>query len=175
MPDRSPRPPVRSHVVPRPHARTVARPDVRRRFLAGMAVALVALLGATGCTPTVSPDAYRRVVHELSLPAFARWWQAEHQVAASTWDLSTDGCSFSPDTGPTFDFRWPCTRHDLAWRNVRRLSSHPSAAVQQRLRREANLRFLADMQARCALEPSWARPSCRAIAGLYHRTVEAVT
>lgn len=187
MPDRSPRPPVHPSPGHGPHGlhdlhdlhdlRTdaAARPPARRRILAGLAIALVAVLGATSCTPAVSPTSYRRIVHELTLPAFARWWQTEHRVATSTWDLSTDGCSFAPDRGLTFDFRWPCTRHDLAWRNVRRLSSRPSIAQQRRLKIEANERFRRDLATACAQRATWQQASCRGVADIYHRAVVAVT
>jgi hypothetical protein len=89
-----------------------------------------------------------------------------------TWDLSTDLCSFAPDTGPSFDFRWPCIRHDLAWRNLRRLQAQRAQPIDTRARRvRATDRFLADMVATCEVRTGIARTTCRAVAASYHRAV----
>lgn len=39
-------------------------------------------------------------------------------------DWSTDSCSNGPDTGPHFDFKQACARHDWGWRNLKRIDQH---------------------------------------------------
>ncbi len=35
------------------------------------------------------------------------------------WDWRTDNCTGSPDSGPFFNFTWPCRRHDYGWKNLK--------------------------------------------------------
>ena len=174
-----------------------SRPLARATVLA----ALVALVLATACTPRPTPAQLDRIVHATSLPAFRAWWRAEHaraqHVSAATvdrwldreparldaamaraggWDLSTDLCSFAPDRGPLFDFRFPCIRHDFAWRNLRRLQARRGGHIETRASRlAASERFLRDMQATCDLRPAVQRPGCRAVAHAYFRAVSVVS
>jgi hypothetical protein len=136
-------------------------------------VASVAILA--GCPAGIRRAELHHAVHERSLPSFAAWWTASRAAQATRWDLTTDGCSHSPDVGPTFDFRWPCIRHDLAWRNIGRLIPPPTRREARALRRLANERFRLDMVGTCRQRPTWHRPSCRLVAATYHRAVEVVT
>jgi hypothetical protein len=164
--------------------------------------AIAALVLATAsCTPRPTPAQLDRIVHATSLPAFRAWWRAEHaraqHVSAATvdrwldreparldaalartgaWNLSTDLCSFAPDRGPLFDFRFPCIRHDFAWRNLRRLQTRLGGHLESRSTRlAASEQFLRDMQATCALRPAVQRPGCRAVALAYFRAVSVVS
>lgn len=163
--------------------------------LATLVVALtLAVVPLAGCDRPPSPAELRRLVHATSLSSFAGWWERGQALAHRTtvaqvrtwlrrhperlddgaarrgpWDLSTDRCSAVPDTGPAFDFRWPCIRHDFAWRNLRRLDPTGARRVNTRAeRRAASLRFLLDMRGRCRLVSWWHRPSCEAIARTYY-------
>jgi hypothetical protein len=137
-------------------------------------LALCALISLASCQGGIRRAELHHVVHERSLASFATWWTEARAAGSTRWDLTTDGCSASPDRGPTFDFRWPCTRHDLAWRNVRRLVPPASAAEATALRRSANQRFRADLLTTCAVRPTWQRATCRALAEVYHGAVQLV-
>jgi hypothetical protein len=160
-------------------------------------VALLALGGLTSCRAPLTLAALHHRVHATSLSSFRSWWVGEQaalqRVSPATierwlasapgrlddadarrgpWDLSTDRCSFAPDAGPTFDFRWPCIRHDLAWRNLARLQRQRTGPIDTHARRvRATERFLADMRETCAARSGPARTSCRAVAATYHRAV----
>ncbi|MEZ5138569.1 MAG: phospholipase A2 [Acidimicrobiales bacterium] len=137
-------------------------------------------------------------MHQTALADLARWWTTEqaalHHVPPSTierwvasasarlddeearsgsWDLSTDLCSFAPDAGPGFDFRWPCIRHDLAWRNLKRLDRLAGGGIDTRARRlRANERFRADLEASCRARAIVERAACRTLAAAYGRAVD---
>jgi hypothetical protein len=177
-----------------------ARPSVVASVVAS-ALALALLLTFTGCTPKPTVADLDRKVFATSLPAFDRWWRGEqaavNHVPRSTidrwlrsdpkrldsaaarrgsWDLSTDLCSFAPDTGPGFDFRVPCIRHDFAWRNLRRLQDRWGGSIDTRARRlEASRQFLRDMQSTCAVRPAVQRVPCAVVARTYFAAVSAVS
>jgi hypothetical protein len=174
------------------------RPLVRATALV---VVVVIVLSATSCTPKPTLAQLHRTVYATSLPAFRDWWRHEHarvqHVAPATvdrwlatsperldalaarrgtWNLSTDLCSFAPDAGPVFDFRFPCIRHDFAWRNLRRLQEQLGGDIDTRARRlEASRQFLVDMRATCAVRPAIQRPPCRAVAQAYFHAVSTVS
>ncbi|MFN8018401.1 MAG: phospholipase A2 [Acidimicrobiales bacterium] len=183
-----------------PASGSTVLPRRLRGVLVGVALAAVVAAGGatlTACRPHPSWRAYERLEHGLSLEAFSRWWideQADrHHVTAfqvrrwfeldpgrlddaasraAGWDVSTDLCSSVPDRGPSFDFRWPCVRHDFAWRNIRRLAA--DRAVVRQARHRADARFLADLRGRCAARPAPERVRCRAVALAYFLGVELV-
>src|SRR4051812_38874277 len=75
-------------------------------------------------------EAKNAEVLRVSVTEIERRWDGDEkrldtQTAKSYWfDLSTDFCSSSPDTGPNFDFKAPCVRHDFGWRNLKKLDTH---------------------------------------------------
>lgn len=171
-----------------------------RAVLATVAAALLALLLAgalAACQPALTPARLDERVHGTSLDAFRSWWTAEqaalHRVPRTTieawvrsgdarlddrasrsgpWDLSTDVCSSGPDAGPGFDFRWPCIRHDLAWRNLRRLDRGTGAIATRAQRLRANERFRLDLAASCQDRRTVPRAACRLVAAAYGRAVD---
>ena len=179
-----------------------ARPCSFRAVLFA-ALAALAVVGASSCRPAPAPTlrALDQKVHATPLTTFDRWWRGEQAAAnhvsratvdrwlasspgrldsaaarARPWDVSTDLCSFAPDTGPVFDFRAPCVRHDFAWRNLRCLDRQAGGGIDTRSRRLAATRqFLVDMQTTCAARPAIQRTACRAVASAYHRAVSAVS
>jgi hypothetical protein len=166
-----------------------------------VALAVTVALAATSCTPTPTLADLDRKVYATSLASFDRWWRGEQAAAnhvpratvdrwlaqaparldsaaarSRPWDVSTDLCSFAADTGPVFDFRSPCVRHDFAWRNLRRLDQRAGGGVATRARRlEASRQFLRDMDATCAARPFGQRTACRGIARTYFAAVAAVS
>ena len=174
----------------------------RAGALAATAVAvvlsLVLSLALGACQPALTLRNLDARVHGSSLDDFRAWWVAEqaalHGVSRSTvldwvragssriddrasrsgrWDLSTDLCSFAPESGPGFDFRWPCIRHDLAWRNLKRLDRQAGGGIATRARRlRANDRFLTDLEATCRTRSLVERAACFAIAATYAQAVD---
>lgn len=174
------------------------RPAVRA---ASLVATILIVLSTTSCTPGPTLAQLERRLYATSLPSFRTWWReeqakAQHVSPATVerwlatapgrldapaartrpWDVSTDLCSSAPDTGPVFDFRIPCIRHDHAWRNLRRLDRRAGGGIDTRARREAaNRQFLRDMQATCSARPPVQRPVCGAVARAYFQAVSAVS
>jgi hypothetical protein len=179
----------------------VRLPAPVRAALAALTVALAVALTATACTPKPTLAELDRKLYAASPAAFDHWWRGEqaaaHRVGRATidrwlvsspqrldaaaararaWDVSTDLCSFAPDTGPVHDFRLPCIRHDFAWRNLRRIDRQHGGGVDTRARRlVANRQFLRDMEAACAKRPVVQRTSCGAVARTYFAAVTVVS
>lgn len=119
--------------------------------------------------------------------------QLDTQPAKDYWfDLSTDFCSSSPDTGLAYDFKAPCVRHDFGWRNLKKLDRHwncagagtnrpcgqdgrPVGALGAYYNRSNKLivndQFKRDMDAHCATRSIFLRPDCYSAATLYHAVV----
>jgi hypothetical protein len=160
-----------------------------------IAIASVLVVASAGLSACRADPSYEWAVHQASPADFARWWEREQAVrqgvgvATVRWwlrhrpepldapaarrgylDVSTDLCSFAPNAGPAFDFRLPCVRHDVAWRNLRR-GRAPNTAAQ---RRRANGRFESDARASCATRSALERTPCRAVARLYRLVLDAV-
>lgn len=171
------------------------------RLALGLLIALALGALTTSCTPRPTLAELDRRVYATSLDAFDRWWRSEQAAAnhvsratVDRWlasdparldtaaarrrlfDVSTDLCSSAPDTGPVFDFRVPCIRHDFAWRNLRRIDRLAGGGVDTRARRqEASRQFLRDMDVTCSRRPLVQRPACRSVAAVYFRAVSAVS
>lgn len=181
---------------------SVRRPHPSRRVLTVLAVVLVALLGlgGTACAPRPSVGELDRKLYATSLSSFRAWWRVEQaraqHVSVATidawlasapgrldraaarsrpWDVSTDLCSFAPDSGPVFDFRLPCVRHDFAWRNLRRLGRVTPGVDTHARRLAASRQFLRDMQFTCSQRHITHRTACNAVARTYFAAVSAVS
>lgn len=173
-------------------------PSVRAVLVLSLSVVVLTI---TSCTPKPTLAELDRKLYATALPAFDAWWRGEQAAAngvssrtidrwlasspgrldsaaarSRPWDVSTDLCSSAPDTGPVFDFRVPCIRHDFAWRNLRRLQSRRGGSIDTRARRlEASRQFRRDMEATCVARPLVQRASCRTVAGTYFAAVAAVS
>lgn len=103
----------------------------------------------------------------------------------SYWfDVSTDFCSNSPDTGAWFDFKISCARHDFGWRNLQRLDRHWNCQAgpcstgllgrywHVQNRHVVNSQFYRDMESHCS-DRSWLiRGMCRDTRDAYFEAVE---
>ncbi len=136
------------------------------------ALAVAALAALVPPDPARDAAVVEALVHAVPLAEFARGRAAWRR----TWpwlDWTSDGCSapLVGDRGRSFDFAWPCRRHDFAYRNLRRLGPpHWSASARDR----ADARFLDDMRAACEARRAPQRPSCERWAALYHGAVRAL-
>ncbi|WP_426571244.1 phospholipase A2 [Aquihabitans sp. McL0605] len=168
-------------------------------MIATLAVALVGLMA--GCAPKPTTGQLDHLLYATPLPQFQGWWISEQaaaqHVAPATvlrwwrdqptrldaraartrrWDVSTDLCSSSPDTGPAFDFRAACIRHDFAWRNLKRLDALWGGGIDTHARRvRATDQFLQDMRTDCVRRSPLLRAACLVVAGAYHRAVLLVS
>jgi hypothetical protein len=113
-----------------------------------LAVAFI-VLGISACSEGEDIDLYNQKMFDTSISSFTTSWINKHaqvrsvpvstvdmwwdmgsglldtQQAKNYWfDMSTDFCSNSLDTGFYFDFKAPCTRHDFGWRNLKKLDRH---------------------------------------------------
>jgi hypothetical protein len=169
-------------------------------LLAALTVTTARSLSA--CTPDQDLVAYSQLEYHTPMAAFVRWWKGEQasalhvgratiddwwrrgdglldQPAAKRryWDVSTDFCSSSPNTGPYWDFKAPCVRHDFAWRNLKKMDArhggHRFNTSAQR--RGATEQFLEDMRSHCADRGILAKAPCLSTANLYYLAVLAVS
>lgn len=83
-------------------------------------------------------------------------------------DFSTDECSAPVvgSTGPSFDFRSACTRHDFGYRNYKRLD------VFDQKKEAVDTRFLEDMKAHCATRSVLLQPDCYKWAYVFYEAVK---
>lgn len=173
----------------------------RGRLLASMIVGCAVLAMVPGCTPDEDLAFYSDRVYHTSMSSFVGWWKAEHAealgVPTSTissywnqgsaqldsnsaknryWDVSTDFCSNSPDTGPYFDFKAPCVRHDFSWRNLKKMDArhHVHYFNTSAQRKGATEQLLVDMRGHCAGRSIAIRPMCYSTANVYYLAVLAV-
>ncbi len=151
---------------------------MRWRLVTLAAVAALPLVAA--CEPPFAAQMAEldRLVHRTSYDA---WLALAADGAARgrrlhPWlDWSTDGCSAPLLGAGPFDFTVACARHDLAWRNLRRLSVHfgrPAWNAANKL--EADRRFHADLRTRCARHPLVIGVACLATAQVYATAVALV-
>ena len=190
----------------------------RRRMKRSIAVLMgVALVVLTACSAQEDLATFNSKMFNTPLGTAITEWKAKHaevigvsvanintrwnqgqgqldtQPAKDYWfDLSTDFCSSSPDTGIAFDFKAPCVRHDFGWRNLKKLDRHwncsaastnnpcgfnglPTGSLGAYYNRNnkliVNNQFKRDMDAHCATRSIFLRPDCYANANLYYAIV----
>lgn len=162
---------------------------------------MIAVLFTAGCTPQLDSNVFHERMYSLGMTPFKNYWLDEFSIltgrsraqavndwntgASRTdvqaakngyWDLSTDFCSNSPDTGPHFDFKQPCARHDYGWRNLKKLQSRWGSGWNTRDRRlRANTQFRADMGQHCSGRALGVRQACESTAAVYYQVVQAAT
>ncbi len=128
------------------------------RFRIAVLVAVTSFLTVTsparaGLAHTAATDwAYvRRMVHEVPLSEFTN---VARNSPDGWFDWSTDWCSapLVGSTGLSFDFRWPCRRHDFGYRNLQLLERRYGTGRTYwngTNRKAVDDRFYADMKAHC--------------------------
>lgn len=189
----------------------------RTKRTVGAALAAAAILLLAGCSETEDLATFNTAMFSTPISTFTTEWKAKHaevrsvsvstvnnwwnqgngsldsQAAKDYWfDMSTDFCSSSPDTGLYFDFKAACTRHDFGWRNLKKLDRHWNCAgsaankpcgtnglpvgqlggywkLSNRL--IVNNQFKADMYSHCATRSILYRPACYDTADLYYNVV----
>jgi Prokaryotic phospholipase A2 len=82
-------------------------------------------------------------------------------------DWSTDYCSSSPDSGPGFNFKNACTRHDFGYRNYKRFGVFATGGKDY-----SDYIFYNDMKADCAARSWYQRPTCYSLAWTYYQAVK---
>ena len=169
-------------------------------LIAAIAVAAGALVrpvtvhagGRPGSPPDPTLDAaiVHRLVFEVPLTEFRRI--VVNRMNGDHWlDWSTDWCSapLVGSVGRTFDFRWPCRRHDFAYRNTRLLdaryacSRRPAGTVcplgttvvarwwTSTARAAIDRQLRSDMRATCWHRVPWQWSSCLSWAEVFYRAV----
>lgn len=150
------------------------------RFRIALLVAVTSVLtvvspASAGPTHTAGGDwAYvHRLLFEVPLSEFG----ATARTGADPWfDWSTDWCSapLVGSTGLSFDFRWPCRRHDFGYRNLQLLErrygtgrTYWNGANRQRV----DDRFYADMKAHCRSRSVLLQPACYRWAWTFYSAV----
>jgi hypothetical protein len=90
-----------------------------------------------------------------------------NQIAYPELDWTTDYCSNSPDSGPGFNFKNACTRHDFGYRNYKRFGVFNSGGKDY-----SDYIFYNDMKADCAARSWYQRPTCYSLAWTYYQAVK---
>jgi hypothetical protein len=116
-----------------------------------------------------------RALHRISIGAFEALVLGPHDP---WFDWTTDWCSapMVGSTGRSFDFRWPCRRHDFGYRNLKRLDRvHGPAGTwwNATTKLAVDRRFLTDMHLHCGARPWWDESPCRAWATTFYGAVRA--
>jgi hypothetical protein len=147
------------------------------------------LVAVTTCLTVVSPalaGPARRIAHDAvsdaayvqqllyrtSLDEFAR----VAAVGDRWFDWSTDWCSapLVGSTGRSFDFRWPCRRHDFGYRNLRLLERRYGSGRtywNATNRKQVDVQFLTDMRAHCHRRAAVLQPACLGWAVTFYAAV----
>jgi hypothetical protein len=144
----------------------------------------LALLGAfaalAACHPSFEAQmvGLDRLVHRTTYDAWSVLAANDAALGRRLYpwlDWSTDGCSAPLVGGGPFDFTVPCTRHDLAWRNLRRVGQRFDRDVWNAAnKQEADRRFRDDLRTRCSRLPRVVLVTCLATAEVYGSIVRLV-
>lgn len=170
------------------------------RFGGMLGVAILSLTSLTSCTPDQDLTFYSNKVYHTSMSSFTTWWKNDHAAVLGVsvaqintwwdlgiglldqplakdayWDMSTDFCSNSPDTGAYFNFKAPCVRHDFSWRNLKKMDRrHKVSYFNTKAQRVgANQQFETDMKSHCATRSAIYKTMCNATAKAYYEAVMA--
>lgn len=98
-------------------------------------------------------------VHKSSMSKFLKHRKAKY----CGFNYSTDGCSWSPDTGPAFDFRYSCWRHDFGYRNYKKFK-----IFTKKNKKVIDDKFLSDTKAHCSKRALPLKPLCYRNAYIYY-------
>jgi hypothetical protein len=157
---------------------------IRRIVLVAVAscsTALSPVLTGLVATPAVAVSrsastdlAYvEQVLYRTSMSGFVALASGAHDP---WFDWSTDWCSAPGvgSTGRSFDFRWPCRRHDFGYRNLHLLERRYGTGATfwnpwNRLR--VDMQLMTDMKAHCAARPWYEEATCRAWAATFYAAV----
>ena len=117
----------------------------------------------------------QQMLYRTSLDRFAR----TVAVGDPWFDWSTDWCSapLVASTGRSFDFRWPCRRHDFGYRNLQLLERRygsGSTFWNSASRTAVDRQFLRDMNSHCWGKLVFLQLTCLAWARTYYAAVRVV-
>jgi hypothetical protein len=146
--------------------RTAGRSLVRI-LAAAVAVLGLGLLSATPAQAATRSELLALVDREVADVSFF-WTMYAHRREApySSFDWSTDLCSWSPDRPLGFDFTRACRRHDFGYRNYKMLG-----AFNETVRLRVDNAFYSDMKAVCSRYSLLVRSACLGTASLYYQAV----
>ena len=125
------------------------------------------LEGAEPITAQAVSVTTMKAVHNSSMSQFLSYRSSRYGAPSLDW--STDYCSNVPDTGVSFNFINPCTRHDFGYRNYKRYGIFTSTN-----RKFIDDKFLADMKDHCSTRSIFLKPSCYETAYTYYAGVRAL-
>lgn len=162
---------------------------------AAVVMLAMASFSLTSCSADEDLVFFSERVFHTPMSEFLVWWKAGHggatgqpqlvdfcwtyacldsaEAKAGYWDFSTDFCSNpAPDTGLYFDFKAPCMRHDVSWRNLKKMQARWGSGFDTHTKRVATSeQFKVDMYDHCATRAGVAGSLCRQTANLYYDTV----
>lgn len=152
----------------------------RTHRTAALALCAVTILVAGGCAPTRHEQMtdLDGLVFNLSYTSW-KWYAGSGAANGRYWysymDWSTDGCSAPLLGNGMWDFYFACARHDLSWRNLKRISRDFDPDVWNgRNKNAADLQFRDDLHARCGDFAWYTEWACHPDAEVYFAAVNVL-
>ncbi len=141
-----------------------------------MLVAATSVLAANSAPPDPESNTYSdeveiitHLMFDLDLKTFTRQYPSFRRTNKAL-DWTTDGCSapLLGDSGRSFDFRWPCLRHDFGYRNFK---SH--GLFNSNTRQRIDDQFRRDLDESCRPRMRTFKVRCVAWAEIFYTAVRA--
>ncbi len=146
-----------------------------KRFLAGLAVALVFGASLTGCQWVKPMSDLDKLVNDSPMATFLEVRAAPAATPYASFDWTTDGCSSGPIGASPYNFTQACWRHDFSYRNLKRIEAQTGADMwNERNKYVADRRFQVDLKRRCDTFNVVVRPTCNAAAESFYNAVRLV-
>ena len=141
-----------------------------------MLVAATSILAVNSAPPDPASKTFANeatiithLMFDLDLKAFTRQYSSLRREN-KTLDWSTDGCSapLIGDSGRSFNFRWPCLRHDFGYRNFK-----SRGLFNTEMRQRVDDRFRRDLDESCEPKQRTFKVRCLAWAEIFLTAVRA--
>jgi len=139
-----------------------------------MLVAATSVLAVNSAPPDPASNVYAdevtiitHLMFDLDLKTFTRQYASIRRTNKAL-DWTTDGCSapLIGDSGRSFNFRWPCRRHDFGYRNFK---SH--GLFNSETRQRIDDQFRRDLDESCRSKVRTFKVRCVAWAEIFYTAV----
>lgn len=119
------------------------------------------------CTP--SADSFMLYLNYYSDRSLSDWKYNSNNEVPCRFRWDDDVCSNSPDKSYSFDFTYPCKRHDFMKRNLIRAEERYGFDAWRKYNKNvADEQFLRDLKAHCSTRSFLIKPDCYLTARIYY-------